>query len=296
METNFSGSESSQKFSCEHCNYNTSRRSQYDRHLTTAKHKILTGTNEKSSTASISYKCDCGKIYLHQSSLCKHKKICTIENTILEKKEKPEFSNEMVCALLSELTVAQTQIAELLKVKQPSVSNTITNSNNNNTQININMFLNEQCKNAITINEFIKSIQPTIEDVIYMTKHGNKRGLSKILTNALGQLEITERPIHCTDLKRHTTYVKETEGWTKEQDQKNIKRLCINAQHECMKTALDLMNSDERYSRPGTEEYELKSKMMHESVIEPNVEQIAPVLENIAYLNKEKIIVLLTQI
>lgn len=291
METNFFSSESSQKFSCEHCNYNTSRRSQYDRHLTTAKHTILTKTNEKSSAASISYKCDCGKIYLHQSSLCKHKKICTIENAILEKKEKPEFSNEMVCTLLSELTVAQTQIAELLKVKQPSVSNTITNTNsNNNTQININMFLNENCKNAITINEFIKSIQPTIEDVIYMTKHGNKRGLSKILTNALGQLEITERPIHCTDLKRHTTYVKETEGWTKEQDQKNIKRLCINAQHECMKTALDLMNSDERYSRPGTEEYELKSKMMHESVIEPNIEQIAPVLENIAYLNKEKII------
>lgn len=290
METNFFGSESSQKFSCEHCNYNTSRRSQYDRHLTTAKHKILTKTNEKSSAATISYKCECGKIYLHQSSLCKHKKQCNVEINVSEKKEIPAISNEMVCTLLSELTVAQNQIAELLKLKQTSISNTITNtnSNNNNTQININMFLNENCKNAITINEFIKSIQPTIEDVIYMTKHGNKRGLSKILTNALGQLEITERPIHCTDLKRHTTYVKETEGWKKEQDQKNIKRLCINAQHECMKTALELMNNDPRFSEPGTEQYEIKAKMMHESVVEPNVEQIAPLLENVAYLNKEK--------
>jgi len=274
------------KYFCEKCNFITGNKKDYNRHLVTATHikkpQMITNDNKKPQKTpnDNGFNCACGCQYKFASGLSRHRKKCSIEV-----KEIPTISNEMVCTLLSELTVAQNQIAELLKIKQPSVSNTITNSNN--TQININMFLNENCKNAITINEFIKSIQPTIEDVIYMTKHGNKRGLSKILTTALGQLEITERPIHCTDLKRHTTYVKETEGWKKEQDQKNIKRLCINAQHECMKTALDLMNNDSRFSEPGTEQYEMKAKMIHESVVEPNVEQIAPVLENIMYINRE---------
>ena len=292
MNPNFLSSESSQKFSCELCSYNTSRKSQYERHLTTAKHKILMNPNEKSSEEVVEvsiYICGCGKKYKHQSSLCTHKKTCDNKS-----KEIPIISNELLCKLLTELTVAQTKNVDYQKqmvdlIKEKGLSNTITNTNSNNTQININMFLNENCKNAITINEFIKSIQPTLEDVMYMTKHGNKRGLSKILTTALGQLEITERPIHCTDLKRHTTYVKEDEGWKKEQDQTHIKRLCINAQHECMKTALELMNNDPRFSEPGTEQYEMKAKMIHESVVEPNVEQIAPVVENIMYINRESI-------
>ena len=295
MNPNFLSSESSQKFSCECCSYNTSRRSQFDRHLTTAKHKILMNPNEKSSEEVVEvsiYICGCGKKYKHQSSLCTHKKTCDNKS-----KEIPIISNELLCKLLTELTVAQTknvdyqkQMVDLIKEKGLSNTNTITNTNSNNTQININMFLNEHCKNAITIGEFIKSIQPTLEDVMYMTKHGNKRGLSKILTTALGQLEITERPLHCTDLKRHTTYVKEDEGWKKEQDQTHIKRMCINAQHECMKTALELMNNDPRFSEPGTDQYEMKAKMIHESVVEPNVEQIAPVLENIMYINRESMV------
>ena len=206
--------------------------------------------------------------------------------------EAASSTNDLICKLLTDLAQSHQQVVELLKEKNqlvPVTNTTINNTNCNNTQININMFLNEHCKDAITIGEFIRSIQPTVEDVLYMTKYGNKEGLSKILTNALGQLEITERPLHCTDLKRHTTYIKEPEGWMKETDQKQLKRLCNTVQHGCMKTAITILESDPKYKKNGTEEYEEGLKIMTETTAanDSTYEQISRVLEENTHLQKD---------
>jgi hypothetical protein len=291
------------EYSCESCGFISSNKTDYNRHVATAKHKMANSTANKKRLDE--FRCGCGKIYKFQSSLCKHKKTCaSLDHQFVEKTmekedqdlEKDASTNDLICKLLKDLAQSQQQVVELLKEKNqlvPITNTTIHNTNCNNTQISINMFLNEYCKDAITIGEFIKSIQPTVEDVLYMTKYGNREGLSKILTNALGQLEITERPLHCTDLKRHTTYVKEPEGWTKETDQKHLKRLCNTVQHGCMKTAIAILESDPNYRKNGTEEYEEGLKIMTETTAanEATYEQISRALEENTHLHKDTLLV-----
>jgi len=279
-------------YSCENCGFITSNKTDYMRHIATAKHLAA---NERLTKKRLQeFLCECGKNYKFQSSLCKHKKACSHrqEESCTKPEEKESSTNDLICKLLTDLAQSHQQVVELLKEKNqlvPVSNTTINNTNCNNTQININMFLNEHCKDAITIGEFIRSIQPTVEDVLYMTKYGNKEGLSKILTNALGQLEITERPLHCTDLKRHTTYIKELEGWTKETDQKHLKRLCNTVQHGCMKTAITILESDPKYKKNGTEEYEEGLKIMTETTAanDSTYEQISRVLEENTHLQKD---------
>lgn len=279
-------------YSCENCGFITNNKTDYNRHIATAKHLA---TNERLTKKRLQeFHCECGKSYKFQSSLCKHKKTCSHrqEESCTKPEEKESSTNDLICKLLTDLAQSHQQVVELLKEKNqlvPVTNTTINNTNCNNTQININMFLNEHCKDAITIGEFIRSIQPTVEDVLYMTKYGNKEGLSKILTNALGQLEITERPLHCTDLKRHTTYIKELEGWTKETDQKHLKRLCNTVQHGCMKTAITILESDPKYKKNGTEEYEEGLKIMTETTAanDSTYEQISRVLEENTHLQKD---------
>jgi len=272
-------------YSCENCGFITSNKTDYMRHIATAKHLAA---NERLTKKRLQeFQCECGKNYKFQSSLCKHKKTCSKTADEKRPEEAASSTNDLICKLLTDLAQSHQQVVELLKEKNSLVP--VSNTTINNTQININMFLNEHCKDAITIGEFIRSIQPTVEDVLYMTKYGNKEGLSKILTNALGQLEITERPLHCTDLKRHTTYIKELEGWTKETDQKHLKRLCNTVQHGCMKTAITILESDPKYKKNGTEEYEEGLKIMTETTAanEGTYEQISRVLEENTHLQKD---------
>jgi hypothetical protein len=280
-------------FECDVCLFITANKKDYSRHIATAKHKrLIESSKMKHGSPMLEYSCRCGKSYLHQSSLCKHKNKCKVSGS--EKSETAGIlETELIYKLLNDLTISQNQNAEyqkqmieLMKEKNSSVSN-ITN-NTTNMQININMFLNEYCKDAITIEEFIKSIQPSIEDVLYMTKRGNKEGISKILTTALGQLEITERPLHCTDLKRNTTYVKEPDGWAKDKDDTYMKKLCATTQHECIKTAASILSQNPKYAEKGTKEYENSIQLMAEMTKEPEFEPITKLVNESVHLDKTK--------
>ena len=317
-------------FECKLCDYNTSRNSQYSRHLLTPKHLSRTNDNIKgkiddNGNAIVlyddqlveKYVCDCGKGYRHCSGLSRHKRICkqkcsqnkilndacdivepvgllnthTIqidltENTpVHEQQNSPvneqQNSKDVMCELLKELCITNKQNVDLQKqnaefqnrllefMKDNTnhfVSNNITNNTCNNTQVNVNMFLNEQCKDAITLNAFIQSISPTFDEVLYMANNGNKEGLYKIIKNSFSQIELTKRPMHCTDLKRHTTYVKDETGWLKEHDQTHLRKLCGKVEHACLVKTLAIIEGDERYTTNGTEEYEDSIRMMQESV------------------------------
>jgi hypothetical protein len=256
---------SSAEFRCETCDYSTSRKSQYDRHLLTAKHQ--NGKNGNSLVPKVPTEniCHCGKIYVHQSALSRHKKVC-ISGT--------DISQNYILQILKEVVITQKQNSDLQQTileqqskiielsNKPMIQNTMCN--NNNKHITINMFLNEQCKDAITFQEFLNTIKPSMEEVLRLTETGDKEGISKIITNALGQLEITERPMHCTDLKRHTTYIKNQEGWDKEQDQKSAKRVYNKALQGCFQQLSAIWEKNPNYSIPGTEEYEQKAKMITE--------------------------------
>jgi len=200
------------KYCCESCNYHTSIKNDYNKHCATAKHKNLTL---------------CDKV--SQNSLA----IITTENI-------PELTNnQLILNLLQQNNELQKQIIELSR--EPKIINNYNNSGNNNTnniQLNINQFLNETCKNAINFSEFIENIQLTDDDLENNVKMGFVDGVTKIIMDNLKQLALIDRPIHCTDVKRETIYVKQEDQWDKENSHKVIQKgfqniTCKNMQQLC---------------------------------------------------------------
>jgi hypothetical protein len=226
------------KFYCELCNFETDKKGNWNNHLTTRKH-LKHIDNEENHPNNKKYFCWCGVFYKHMSSLCKHKKKCSQNPEESFEKQEPslEIVNERSQPITSELIMEfmkqskdmqnllieqnrelQNTIVELSK-KQSSVTNIQNNTINNN--FNLNLFLNEQCKDAINITDFIESIKLTVNDLEATGRLGYVPGISRILINKLKELDIYTRPLHCTDLKRETVYIKDKNSWEKETVEKN---------------------------------------------------------------------------
>jgi hypothetical protein len=229
MDTNEKVQKSSDKFSCSDCDYTTVRKSQYDRHLLTLKHKILTNTNKKTQKTQDdkSYQCACGNSYKFASSLCYHKKTCKVlkeadtsdDNMV---PQKSMVSNEMIMKLIEQNGKLQEQLVSLSKEK--SIVNNIMNNTNN---FNLNIFLNEKCKDALNISDFIQSLEITLDDLMYSKNKGLVEGITNVMIKGLRQLDIYKRPIHCTDTKRETMYIKNCEKWEKDENHEKMKNTIL---------------------------------------------------------------------
>jgi hypothetical protein len=225
---------SSTHYECKICDYITSRKSNYEKHTQTKKHADLqmadicyqkvagnmaTHTNED-------LLCNCGKIFQHRQSLFKHRKKCVYKHEELNK-------NDLIKQLIvqnqqlifenkefKDLIIDQSNKMMELATKPTSIINN-NNSNNNNKQFNLNLFLNENCKNAMNMSDFIESIQIEDEDFENIGKLGYIQGISNIFIKGLKDLDETVRPLHCNDIKRETLYIKDNDVWNK--DDKNSK-------------------------------------------------------------------------
>lgn len=222
-------------FYCNYCDYNTSKKTNYDKHVLTAKHKKATfGTNlEINGNGCISdnenFNCkNCGQHYKTASGLWKHSKKCSECSEI---KNKTQFlldiikNDEQIKAFLMEQNkqiIAQN--AKLIEIAQNT--NTHVNSNNNNTinsnnKFSINVFLNETCKNAINLTDFVNQISLSIRDLEATSRLGYAEGISKVFIDNLNEINLTTRPIHCSDAKREILYIKDNNEWTKDNDSKD---------------------------------------------------------------------------
>jgi hypothetical protein len=227
--------ESSEKFSCIFCDYNTSRLSQYNRHILTSKHKKLekstdfnilsTKINKKSSD----YKCECGKDYKERSGLWRHKKVCIYKNCdkeeehILDSQSNKISDKDLIAMLVGEHKKLIQQNSEMLEIIKGGTHN--NNSHNNNKTFNLNLFLNETCKDAMNIMDFVETIKLKLSDLENVGKNGYVEGISNIITSNLKALEVNKRPIHCTDKKRETVYVKDEDKWEKDDGNNKIRKL-----------------------------------------------------------------------
>ena len=224
-----------QNFYCILCDYNCIKKSNFDKHLSTEKHKkrllddqIMTNDDQKvAKVAQPLFTCECGKKYKYKQGLSVHKKKC---NFILDEQSDNSnnqltLSNDVVLKLLNDnqelkniIFKQQEQISELI----PKVGNT-NNTINNNQKFNINVFLNEQCKDAINLSDFIKSLHVTLEQLDFTNKNGLADGISKTIIDNMSKLSIYERPMHCTDVKRETLYIKENNAWSKDVAKEKVK-------------------------------------------------------------------------
>ena len=237
-----SSSESSVKFVCELCNYKSCRESQYNRHLSTVKHKqvsestnfqqLSTDFNIKSSAC---FSCICGKIYKERTGLWRHKRNCDFkdikkENKIHEEEDvKVEEIKETILADKELILMLIKQNAELLEIVKNGTHNNSHNTNNHshNKTFNLQFFLNETCKDAMNIMDFVDSIKYKICDLEKMGEIGYVEGLSNIITSNLNALDVTKRPIHCADKKREVIYIKDDDKWEKEEEDKKRLRKII---------------------------------------------------------------------
>jgi hypothetical protein len=215
----------SQKYYCSACDYGTCRKSSYDIHILTFKHKKTTSGNPKLAKTCKTYKCEnCNKIYIERSGLWKHKKKCNyliIQNN--HKDEENIIDTETIMTIIQQNQEFKELIIEQNnKIIELSKGKCIVNNTNNN-HFNLNIFLNEQCKDAINLMDFINSLSVQLEDLENTGKFGYVQGISKIFIRGLKELDVTKRPIHCSDLKRETLYVKDN-TWEKDNEKKQMKR------------------------------------------------------------------------
>ena len=191
---------------------------------------MITNGNELVPKSSKTFECDCGNEYNFASGLSRHKKKCTytteepIENTFVPEEEPLE--NKLMMTIIKQMAEITKQNGELTKQmaerdKQiaeiiPRFGDTTNNTNTNcNNTFNVQLYLNNECKNAMSIQDFIKSIELNMSHLKAVTDKGYVDSVSNIMIKALGELEITDRPLHCTDLKRDTIYIKDNNEWNK---------------------------------------------------------------------------------
>jgi hypothetical protein len=243
---------SSMKFNCEICDYSCCKKRDFDKHLTTLKHLKATTATEKSSLHKCSY---CNKQYMDRTGLWKHKKKCKkihipqehtnndsndLINVIVKQQEETTELKKLLIEQqdthFKQMKEQQQQIQEQQEQHNKQIQelipqlNQITNINNNNTncnnKFNLNFFLNEQCKDAISIQHFIENLNIGIRELEHMGDVGYVKGMMSIFSETLGKMDVYERPMHCTDLKRDTLYIKQGDTWTKDtEDKTELKKI-----------------------------------------------------------------------
>jgi len=194
------------KYYCKKCDYGCKNKYNFNKHLSTTKHKMITNDNKMIKKSC--FNCACGKSYKFSSGLSRHLKVCTYTVEKCPPVTKSTLSKDDLIAELLENN-------ELLRKQIAQGKTNITNNNNQtyNQKININVFLNEHCKNAIPLEDWVKTIKLNLQDLSKTSQLGYAEGVSNIFTKKLSDLSVTQRPIHCSDVKRLKFYIKDKQGW-----------------------------------------------------------------------------------
>jgi len=215
-------------FSCDFCHFNTCKKTDFNRHLLTIKHKSNTLATADNTKNEIIYTCDCcNKKFKDRSGLWRHKKKC-FANVDIEYKPSEPTEKELILMLIKQNTQLIEQNASLVKNGvNNSYSHNNNNNNSNNKTFNLQVFLNETCKDAMNITDFVNSIQLQLSDLEKVSEIGYTQGISNIIINNLNELDVTQRPVHCADKKREVIYIKDEDKWEKENEDKMKMRKAI---------------------------------------------------------------------
>ena len=287
------------QYNCKTCNYFTSKKSQYNRHLLTEKHKSMTGVPNIDTI----HKCECGKIYKHKPSLYNHKRKC---NFVFECQEHTQAvakvnnthntvsniidvsNNTMILELIKQnntIMLENKELKNLIIDLASKVGNSTNNTFISNNSFNLNFFLNETCKDAISINEFIQNIEIQMKELENIGNNGYISGVTDIITSRLKQLDITKRPVHCTDLKRETLYIKDENTWNKDKENEKMRNMITKIANKSYRSIPRWREEYPECKDPENDKYDFCIKMMRNVLGEIGDEQLKlddKVIKNIA--------------
>jgi hypothetical protein len=282
---------------CDTCDFKCSKKSNYEKHLLTSKHQkgILLNKNaiKPIKNAIDNFICKkCNKEYKARNSLWYHEKKCNAEviheeknESIIEDEEENKEDIELTTAndldmqsaiveLLKQNQEFQKQIIELMKENMGNTTN-ITNNNitQNNNKFNLNVFLNETCKDALNLSDFLESLILTLTDFENFGPLGYCGGISNILIKGLSQLDISKRPIHCSDLKREVIHIKNNDTWHKDEDKQQMIKAIKAIEHKNVKQMSLWAKANPEYKDPNNKKSDLYTKLIDHSLCDTDKEK-----------------------
>jgi len=213
----------SKKYNCKLCDYTTCKNTDYKKHLQTLKHQNReneTIVTDLSLNVAKNLQCICGISFNNRTTLWRHKKKCHYKNETKINSLAELSDKELITKLILQIPDLVKSIVEISKDKGVNHSHNHTNSHNKT--FNLQFFLNETCKDAMNISEFVSSIKPKLADLENTGRVGYVEGISNIILKKLNNLEEHFRPLHCSDSKREVIYIKDNDEWTKESHNKPI--------------------------------------------------------------------------
>ena len=295
------GKNSQFKFYCIKCDYGCSKQSHYNQHILTRKHKNQqTATNSNDIMTKGPMVCEyCNKTYKDRSGLWRHQKKC---------KNKVQYENKLedVSGITSEIVVENDgnlknafieliqenkEIRKIMVNQQEQMKDQqeqmkeiipkIGNNNNNtiNNKYNMNIFLNEHCKDAINIMDFVKSLKLKLEDLENTAKVGYIDGISQVFINGLQDLDVTKRPIHCTDLQQEILYVKDKNNWEKDDNNRKIKKAISSIGKSNAMLVPEWVNNNPEYIDSNKEIY---WKIVDNTIVTDENKKIDQIIKNVA--------------
>jgi hypothetical protein len=220
------------EFICNKCDFKCYYNSDYNRHTATAKHKMITNDNIKTNKNEKSHTCVCGRKFIYSSGLSRHRKNCLNNNRSIVITNEHQSMMDIITQnkeLMDLLVLQNKELTRQNKEQSDTIGELIPRIGNNNTittnnQFNLNAFLNDDCKEALNFSDFIENIKVSFQDLENQAEHGYIKGITKIFLDNLQELGTNKRPIHCTDKKRKTIYIKENDIWDKEGSQDTLKK------------------------------------------------------------------------
>jgi len=274
ISANKSCSKVAQDFSCKKCDYVTCKKSSYDKHLLSRKHRnansMLTDANTHLLGSSNTYLCcNCNTMYSHASSLARHRKSCQkllathcLDNAAdgsktMAKDDTIREMKDMIFTLVTQNKDMQGLIFEQNKTivelsKNGNTSNSHNHTNSHNKTFNLQFFLNETCKDAMNITDFVNSLKLTLQDLENVGELGYAEGISRMFVRGLNELDVTKRPIHCSDLKREIIHIKDRDRWEKDNaSQDRLRRAIKDVSNKNI-----MLLDDWQKENPGCTEYD----------------------------------------
>jgi hypothetical protein len=277
---------SSTIFNCEICDFYTSRKSQIERHFLTDKHLKLTNTYQNVPQQNV---CNCGKIYKHRQSLYNHKKNCNtfINTNTFNKINDEELSDkQLILMLLKDNSDFKNMMLEQNKSMMELVKNGTHNTNtinSHNKTFNLQLFLNDTCKDAINLSDFVNQIKLSISDLEETGTLGYAEGISKVFIKNLDDIDYNMRPIHCSDSKRETLYIKDNNEWTKDDDKKsNLTKAIKQVANKNIKNITEWQKLNPDYSDPDSKQNDKYMKIVLNSMSGSTKEEAEKNYEKIA--------------